>query len=88
MTSISFDSINRVKYQLCQSQKGQYHLCGDELCARRMETYRKKQTERQKKVCYDFRRFRDSAVQNNSLNDSTEGPRLTRFLGLGKNCVT
>ena len=36
-----------------------------------METYRKKETERQKKVCYDFRRFRDSAVQNNSLNDST-----------------
>ena len=35
-----------------------------------METYRKKQTERQKKVCYDFRRFRDSSVQNNSLNDS------------------
>jgi hypothetical protein len=21
-------------YQLCQSQKRQYHLCGDELCAR------------------------------------------------------
>ena len=35
-----------------------------------METDRKKQTERQKKVCYDFRRFR--AVQNNSLNDSTQ----------------
>ena len=27
--------------------------------------------EREKKVCYDFRRFRDSAGQNNSLNDST-----------------
>ena len=24
-----------------------------------------------KKVCYDFRRFRDPAVQNNSLNDGT-----------------
>ena len=36
-----------------------------------METYRKKQTERQKKVCYDFRGFRDPAIQNNSLNDST-----------------
>ena len=36
-----------------------------------METYRKKPTERQKNVCYDFRRFGDSAVQNNSLNDST-----------------
>ena len=34
MTSISFNLINRVKYQLCQSQKWQYHLCGDELCAR------------------------------------------------------
>ena len=34
-----------------------------------METYRKKQTEGQKKVCYDFMRF--PAVQNNSLNDST-----------------
>ena len=28
--------------------------------------------DRQKKVCYDFRRFRDSAVQNNSLNDGTQ----------------
>ena len=34
LTSISFNLINRVKYQLCQSQKWQYHLCGDELCAR------------------------------------------------------
>ena len=33
-----------------------------------METYRKKQTERQRKVCYDFM---IPAVQNNSLNDST-----------------
>ena len=32
---ISFDLINRVKYQLFHSQKWQYHLCGDELCARR-----------------------------------------------------
>ena len=36
MTSISFTLINRVEYQLCQSQKWQYHLCGDELCARRV----------------------------------------------------
>ena len=38
-----------------------------------METYRKKkkQAERQKKVCYDFREVCDSLVQNNSLNDST-----------------
>ena len=34
LTNISFNLINRVKYQLCQSQKWQYHLCGDELCAR------------------------------------------------------
>ena len=34
MTSISFNLINRVKHQLCQSQKWQYHLCGDKLCAR------------------------------------------------------
>ena len=34
-----------------------------------METYRNKQTERQKKVWYDFMRFRD--LQNNSLNAST-----------------
>ena len=34
LTGISFDLINSVKYQLCQSQKRQYHLCGDELCAR------------------------------------------------------
>ena len=27
LTSISFNLINRVKYQLCQSQKWQYHLC-------------------------------------------------------------
>ena len=38
MTSISLNLINRVKYQLCQSQKWQYHLCGDELCARRAAT--------------------------------------------------
>ena len=36
LTSISLNLINRVKYQLCQSQKWQYHLCGDELCARRI----------------------------------------------------
>ena len=42
MTSISFDLINRVKYQLCQSQKWQYHLCGDELCARRYTCIHKK----------------------------------------------
>ena len=34
LTSISYNLINSVKYQLCQSQKGQYHLCGDELFAR------------------------------------------------------
>ena len=34
LTNISFNWINRVKYQLCQSQRGQYHLSGDELCAR------------------------------------------------------
>ena len=34
LTNISLNLINRVKYQLCQSQKSQYHLCGDELCAR------------------------------------------------------
>ena len=33
LTSISINLINRVKYQLCQSQKWKYHLCGDELCA-------------------------------------------------------
>ena len=32
-----------------------------------------KETEREtKKVSYDFRRFRDSTVQNNSLNDSIQ----------------
>ena len=36
LTSISFNLINSVNYQLCQSQKRQYHLCGDELCARRL----------------------------------------------------
>ena len=36
--SISFNLINRVKYQLCQSQKWQYHLCGDEKCALRQDT--------------------------------------------------
>ena len=36
-----------------------------------METYGKKQTERQKKVGYDFMSFVIPAVQNNSLNDST-----------------
>ena len=31
-----------------------------------------KETDREtEKVCYDCRRFRDSAVQNNSLSDST-----------------
>ena len=30
----------------------------------------KKQTERQKKVSYDFMRFLIPALQNNSLNDS------------------
>ena len=34
LTSISFNLINRVKYQLCQSQKWQYHKCEDKLCAR------------------------------------------------------
>ena len=34
LTSISFNLINRVEYHLCQSQKWQYHLCGDQLCAR------------------------------------------------------
>ena len=34
LTSISLTLINRVEYQLCQSQKWQYHLRGDELCAR------------------------------------------------------
>ena len=34
-----------------------------------METYRKKQ----KKVCYDFMRYRDSCSKNNSLNDSKAG---------------
>ena len=34
LSSFSFNLINRVKIQLCQSQKGQYHLCGDELFAR------------------------------------------------------
>ena len=37
-----------------------------------METFRKNQTERQKKVCYDFMRFRDSCSTNNFLNDSTQ----------------
>ena len=38
LTNISFNLINRFKNQLCQSQKWQYHLCGDELCARRAAT--------------------------------------------------
>jgi hypothetical protein len=36
-----------------------------------METYRKKQTERQKKVYYVSGGFVIPAAQNNSLNDST-----------------
>ena len=36
-----------------------------------METYRKKQTERQKKACYVSGGFVIPAAQNNSLNDST-----------------
>ena len=36
-----------------------------------METYRKKQTERQKKYVMNSLGFVIPAVQNNSLNDST-----------------
>ena len=43
LTNISFNLINRVKYQLCQSQKWQYHLCWDELCARRTKSTKKPQ---------------------------------------------
>ena len=43
LTNISFILINRVKYQLCQSQKWQYHLCWDELCARRTKSTKKPQ---------------------------------------------
>ena len=34
LISICFTLTNRVEYQLFQSQKWQYHLCGDALCAR------------------------------------------------------
>ena len=37
LTSFSFNLINRVKNQLCQSQKWQYQLCWDELCACRLD---------------------------------------------------
>ena len=30
-----------------------------------------KETDRETEKSYDFKRFRDSTVQNNSLNDST-----------------
>ena len=36
-----------------------------------METYRKKQRERQKKLCYVSGGFVTPAAQNNSLNNST-----------------
>ena len=100
LTSISFNLINRVKYQLCQSQKWQYHLCGDELCARlfptflnkllgsiesKFLTWKRKRMLLGKNICMILRAGLRSAIEKKIEELSANRQRTSETLKINKN---